>query len=332
LENFKPVSTKNSEHFFRSKNDQISPSLGKILKKILICLLLDKSAKSIQNIKKNYYVIFSLNYTLEIINNFQLYVTNNQSKMDFSGKTVLITGGSRGIGKATAIAFAEKGARVAINFRSNTEAASETCELLEGEGHFAIKADVSKPNQVAKMIEAVVKEFGQLDILVNNAAIHDTHPVHGTDYKTWQRIWDETIQTNLIGAANTCFCAAQYMIKAGGGRIINVSSRGAFRGEPDQPAYGASKAGLNALSQSLAKSLAPHNIFIGIVAPGFTETDMVRELLESPAGESIRAQSPLNRIAKPEEVAYGILFLASEKAKFMTGAILDINGASYLRS
>ena len=252
--------------------------------------------------------------------------------MDFKGKTVLITGGSRGIGKATAIAFAEKGARVAINFRSNKAAASATCELLKGEGHFAIRADISKPNAVEKMLEAVVQEFGQLDILVNNAAIHDEHPIDGVDYKTWQRIWQETLATNLFGAANTMYCAAQYMIKAGGGRIINVSSRGAFRGEPNQPAYGASKAGLNALSQSLAKALAPHNIFVGIVAPGFTETDMVRDLLESPAGQAIRAQSPLNRIAKPEEVAYGILFLASEKAKFMTGAILDINGASYLRS
>ena len=252
--------------------------------------------------------------------------------MDFTGKNVLITGGPRGIGKATAIAFAKRGARVAINFKSNKEAAAATCEELEGDGHFAIRADISKPAAVEKMIQAVVQEFGQLDILVNNAAIHDEHPIHGVDYKTWQRIWKETLDTNLFAAANTCYCAAQHMIKAGGGRIINVSSRGAFRGEPDQPAYGASKAGLNALSQSLAKSLAPYNIFIGIVAPGFTETDMVRSLMESPAGDGIRAQSPLKRIAKPEEVAYGILFFASEEAKFMTGAILDINGASYLRS
>lgn len=252
--------------------------------------------------------------------------------MDFTGKTVLITGGSRGIGKAAAIAFAERGAKVAINFRSNNEAASATCEMLSGEGHFAIKADISKPVAVEKMVEAVVAEFGQLDILVNNAGIHEEHPAHSVDYKTWQKIWRETIDTNLIGAANMSYCVAQHMINNGGGRIINVSSRGAFRGEPDQPAYGASKAAMNAMSQSLAQSLAPYNIFVGIVAPGFTETDLAAEILAGPRGEGIRNQSPLNRVALPEEVAYGICFLASEEAKFMTGAILDINGASYLRS
>ena len=121
------------------------------------------------------------------------------------------------------------------------------------------------------------------------------------------------------------------MIAAGGGRIINVSSRGAFRGEPDQPAYAASKAAMNAMGQSLAQALAPHKIFIGTVAPGFVETDMAKEWLKGEAGDQIRQQSPLNRVAQPEEVATGILFLASEGAEFMTGTILDINGASYLR-
>ena len=122
------------------------------------------------------------------------------------------------------------------------------------------------------------------------------------------------------------------MKRGGGGRIVNISSRGAFRGEPDQPAYGASKAGLNALSQSLAQKLAPHGIFIGVVAPGFTETEMVADLLASPKGDVIRAQSPLARIARPREVAYAVLFLASEGAEFSTGTIIDVNGASYLRS
>jgi len=122
------------------------------------------------------------------------------------------------------------------------------------------------------------------------------------------------------------------MMEAGGGRIVNVSSRGAFRGEPESPAYGASKAGLNALSQSLAQKLAPHNIFVGVVAPGFVETDMAAAHLEGERGQAIRAQSPLNRVAKPEEVAHVVLFLASEGAEFTTGTIIDVNGASYLRS
>jgi len=121
------------------------------------------------------------------------------------------------------------------------------------------------------------------------------------------------------------------MIIQGGGRIVNISSRGAFRGEPTHPAYGASKAGLNAMSQSLAQALAPHNIFIGVVAPGFVETDMTKDILNSPIGASIKNQSPLGRVAQPKEVAQAVLFLAAEGSEFMTGAILDVNGASYLR-
>lgn len=252
--------------------------------------------------------------------------------MDFTDKTVLITGGSRGIGRATAITFAERGAKVAINFRADNKAATATCEMLSGEGHFAIKADISRPAAVRQMVEAAIKEFGHIDILVNNAGIFQAHPLDATDYEGWQENWNKTLNTNLLGAANVCYCVAQHMIKQGGGRIINVSSRGAFRGEPDAPAYGASKAGLNAMSQSLAQSLAKHNIFVALVAPGFVETNMAKKLLISKKGGAIKKQSPLRRIAKPEEVAHGIVFLASEGAEFMTGAILDINGASYLRS
>ncbi len=252
--------------------------------------------------------------------------------MEFQDKTVLITGGSRGIGQATAIAFAEKGARVAINFRSNKDAALQTIEKMPGRGHLAVKADISHPDAVERMVDAVVKEFGQLDILINNAGIFEAHPLDSSSYEEWQASWQRTLGVNLLGAANTCYCAARHMIRQGGGRIVNVSSRGAFRGEPGQPAYGASKAGMNAMSQSLAQALAPHHIFVGVVAPGFVETDMAVELLESEAGEAIRQQSPTNRVAKPEEVAYAILFLASEKAAFTTGCILDVNGASYLRS
>lgn len=252
--------------------------------------------------------------------------------MDFSGKNVLITGGSRGIGKATTIAFAEAGARVAVNFRSDRKAATETIEQLPGSGHFAIKADIGHPPSVERLIDKVVEVMGRIDIVVNNAGIHEEHPVDGVDYETWQQEWHKTLQVNLLGPANVCYCAAQYMIRQGGGRIVNVSSRGAFRGEPTQPAYGASKAGLNALSQSLAQGLAKYNIFVGVVAPCFVETDLTRSILEGERGESIKQQSPMLRVARPEEVAKGILFLASEGTEFMTGAILDVNGASYLRS
>lgn len=252
--------------------------------------------------------------------------------LNFIDKTVLVTGGSRGIGRATALAFAERGARVAINFLRDHEAAQETMEALVGEGHLAVRADLSLPHSVRELIDTVVSEFGRLDVLVNNAGIFTYHAIDQVDYEEWQKVWQLTLGVNLLGAANACYCAAQQMIAQGSGRIVNVSSRGAFRGEPEHPAYGASKAGLNAMSQSLAQSLAPHGIGVAVVAPGFVETDMTQEVLEGKSGEGIRSQSPLGRVALPEEVAYGILCLAADEAAFMTGAILDINGASYLRS
>jgi NAD(P)-dependent dehydrogenase (short-subunit alcohol dehydrogenase family) len=251
--------------------------------------------------------------------------------IDFTGKYVLVTGGSRGIGRAVVKAFAHGGACVAVHYNTNREAAEETLASLTGGPHFIIQAEITSPEAVQKMVDGVVNKFGRLDIVVNNAGIFAHHPIDECDYGQWQEAWRETLGVNLTGPANVTFCAARHMIKRGGGRIVNVSSRGAFRGEPEAPAYGASKAGLNAMSQSLAQRLAKHNIFIGIVAPGFVETDMAAEYLAGPGGDAIRNQSPLGRVAQPEEVAHAVLFLASEGAEFMTGTIIDVNGASYLR-
>jgi NAD(P)-dependent dehydrogenase (short-subunit alcohol dehydrogenase family) len=252
--------------------------------------------------------------------------------MDFTGQIVLVTGGSRGIGRAIARQFAEKGARVAVHYHQNAQAADETLALLPGTGHMRVQADIADAEAVRQMVENVVAQMGGLHILVNNAGVYEDHPPATSSYAAWQDAWARTLNTNLIGAANATYCAAQHMMQHSGGRIVNVSSRGAFRGEPDAPAYGASKAGMNAMSQSLAKALAPHGIFVTAVAPGFVETDMATTYLEGASGEAIRAQSPLNRVATPDEVAYAVLFLASEGAAFYTGAILDINGASYLRT
>lgn len=252
--------------------------------------------------------------------------------MDFRDKKVLITGASRGIGRATAIAFAEAGAQVAIHYRQQRRAAEELRGALAGTGHIIVQADVADPLAVERMVTETVTRFRQIDILVNNAGIFYDHPLDEVSYQEWQAAWQEIINTNLIGAANVSYCVARHMITRRSGRIINVTSRGAFRGEPTANAYGASKAGLNALSQSLAQRLAPYQIYVTAVAPGFVETDMAREVLNSPEGEAIRRQSPLNRVAYPEEVAHTILFLASQGAEFITGSIIDVNGASYLRS
>lgn len=252
--------------------------------------------------------------------------------MEFSNKNILITGGSRGIGKAIAQLFAEQGGRVCINFAKNTRAATATINSLQGEGHFAVKADLSNPEAVQQLMETVIEEFETLDILVNNAGIYLSHPIAESNFAEWQQAWDATISLNLTSAANTCYFAARQMIKQGSGHIINITSRGAFRGEPKHTAYGASKAGLNALSQSLARELGEYGIAVTAVAPGFVETDMARAILDGPEGHQIRQQSPLGRVATPEEVANAVVFLAKDASKFLTGGIIDVNGASYLRS
>jgi 3-oxoacyl-[acyl-carrier protein] reductase len=252
--------------------------------------------------------------------------------MDFSGKTVLVTGGGRGIGRAVARGFASRGARVAVNYLRNREAAENTVGSLPGGPHIAIQGDVADPAQVARVFDTAAEAFSRIHIVVNNAGIYDYHRIDEVSYEAWQRAWRRILDTNLVGPANVCYQAARHMIEQGGGRIVNVSSRGAFRGEPEGPAYGASKAGLNAMSQSLAQRLAPHRIFVGVVAPGFVETDLAARILDTPQGDAVRAQSPLNRVATPEEVAYAVIFLASEGAEFSTGAIIDVNGASYLRT
>ena len=251
--------------------------------------------------------------------------------MNFSGKTVLVTGASGSIGQAIVRQFAAAGARVALHYHARRAAVEQLIGDVAGEGHFAVGADMSDGADVKRMVDAAIAEFGRLDILVNNAGIDLKHAVAEVDYQQWQRAWQQVIAVNLLGTANASYCAARHMIDQGGGRIVNVSSRGAYRGEPEHTSYGASKAGMSALSQSLAKELAPHNIFVTAVAPGWVEGGMARDALAGPDAEAGRRQSPTGRVARPEEVAYTGLFLASEGAEFLTGAVVDLNGASYLR-
>ena len=252
--------------------------------------------------------------------------------MDFKKKNVLVTGGSRGIGKAVATVFAKKGAKVGINFKSNSNEANRTLKELSGDGHCLLQYDISNKVAQNNLIEDFVSQFGRIDILINNAGISIDHDIEDVNFEEWDSAWTRIFQTNIFAAANLSFLAAKHMMTSGGGRIVNVSSRGAFRGEPTKPAYGASKAALNALSQSLAKKLAPHNIYVGVVAPGFTETDMATKTLTEIERENLLRESPFKRMAKPEEVAHAVLFLASEDAAYTSGSIIDVNGASYLRS
>lgn len=253
-------------------------------------------------------------------------------KFCFENKRVLITGSSRGIGLETATMFAKAGAKVAVHYNSNDTIAKDAMNSLEGTGHILIKGDLFLEETPLFLIQEIIEKLGGIDIVVNNAGIFEEHPPSGTNYEEWREKWDRTIKINLIAPVNITYCAAIEMQKNGGGKVINISSRGAFRGEPEAPAYGASKGGLNSFSQSMAKALAKDNVYVYSIAPGFVETDMALDILNGPLGDSIRNQSPLGRVAKAEEIARTVLFLASDGTEFLTGGIIDVNGASYLRS
>jgi 3-oxoacyl-[acyl-carrier protein] reductase len=246
-------------------------------------------------------------------------------------RAVLVTGASRGIGRAIALAFAEQGDRVAVHHRDSAGLAREVLAALPGSGHAIVRADLADPEAVRQMVDQAAGDLGGLNVLVNNAGIYHWHPITEVSYDQWQDAWRDTLAVNLTGAANVTWCAVQYM-RESRGRIVNVSSRGAFRGEPRHPAYGASKAGLNAFGQSMARALAPYGIAVTTVAPGYVLTDMAAEDLDSARGDEIRAQSPFNRVATPEEIAAAVVYLASGDAGWASGAILDLNGASYLRT
>ncbi len=246
-----------------------------------------------------------------------------------AGRAVLVTGASRGIGAAIARAFAQSGDRVAVHYGSRREQALEVRASLPGERHVVVGADLADADAVRRMVTETADSLGGIDVLVNNAGVFDAHPITETSYEEWQEAWRRHVAVNLVGAANVTWCAVRHM--GTGGRIVNVSSRGAFRGEPGQPAYGATKAGLAALGQSLARDLGSRGISVTTVAPGFTETEMAATELTGERGRARRAESPFGRVATPEEVAAAVLYLASAEAELASGTVLDINGASYLR-
>jgi 3-oxoacyl-[acyl-carrier protein] reductase len=250
-----------------------------------------------------------------------------------SNRGILVTGASRGIGRAVAEAFAARGDRVAVHHRDSAGRAAEVLAGLPGRGHAVVQADLADPAAIAAMVDAAASALGQIDVLVNNAGIFEAHPITEVTYAQWQAAWQATIGVNLIGAANVTWCVVEHMREIGsGGQVINVSSRGAFRGEPGQPAYGASKAGLNAFGQSLARALAPIGISVATVAPGYVDTDMAADVLAGPDGDRVRAESPFGRVGRADEIAAAVVYLASAPAQWASGAILDLNGASYLRS
>ncbi|RJQ69116.1 SDR family oxidoreductase [Pseudonocardiaceae bacterium YIM PH 21723] len=248
---------------------------------------------------------------------------------------VLVTGASRGIGRAVALAFAEAGDRVAVHGTQAHEELHATLAGLPGDGHALVTGDLGDPEVAHRIVTDAVTTLGQVDVLVNNAAVAPTaanshHPAE-VGYQDWVAVWQRMITVNLLGAANVSWAVARHLIDRGApGSMVNVGSRGAFRGEPDHPAYGAAKAALHALGQSLAVALAPHSISVTSVAPGFVATERQQAKLDGERGDALRSESPFGRVGTPEEIARTVLHLADPGSVWASGTVVDLNGASYL--
>ena len=246
---------------------------------------------------------------------------------DLKDRVVLLTGGSRGIGRACALAFARAGASVVFSYAGNEAAANETADLIRqggGKGK-AVRFDVADAKACAEAVEAVVKELGRLDVLVNNAGV----AVDGLVMRVKDEDWEKQLDTNLKGAFALIRAAARPMMKQRGGSIVNLTSVVGEMGNAGQTAYAASKAGLIGLTKSLARELASRNIRCNAVSPGFIGTDMTAHLPED-ARANIRGSIPLARLGTPEDVANAVLFLASDASAYVTGEVLRVNGGMYM--
>jgi len=213
---------------------------------------------------------------------------------------------------------------VAVHYGASRERAEAVLAELPGAGHVLAGADLADADAVRAMVDGAAEALGSIDVLVNNAGVVAPLPIDEAGYDEWQKAWRDVLAVNLVGPANLCWCAVRHMGR--GGRIVNVSSRGAFRGEPSMPAYGASKAGIVSLGQSLARALGPRGIAVTSVAPGFTDTEMAAEALAGEERARREAESPLGRIATAEEVAAAIVYLADPQNKSLTGTSLAVDG------
>jgi NAD(P)-dependent dehydrogenase (short-subunit alcohol dehydrogenase family) len=239
----------------------------------------------------------------------------------------IVTGASGGIGRVVAQSLAAAGSLVAISYRNHEQEARDVLSAC-GDNAMLVQGDVSDPTQCRRIVEMVVNKYGQIDILVNNAAIGMADSFE-MPYEKWQTQWNATLNANLMSAVNMTFCCVPHMKNNGSGKIINISSRSAFRGETEYMAYAASKAGMINYTRCVARALAKDNIQAYAVAPGFIEAGMGLEEIAR-RGDEIRAQVPSGKIGTAQDVANVVLFLASDLSDYLTGSTIDVNGGSYL--
>ena len=248
--------------------------------------------------------------------------------IDLKNKVMIVTGGSRGIGASICRSAAAQGAKVLVNYVSNSESASSVVEDIEKNGGdaIAVKADVTDMSSVQEMVTLALESWSKIDILVNNAAIWNESPIEMMS----DAVADETMSINFNGSLNCIRAVVPTMIKQESGSIINISSTAAQRGEAFHSHYAASKGAINSLTKSLASELGPKGIRVNSVCPGWTYTDMTAEVFRGGSDSVIAETIPLRRIGKPEESAAAVLFLASDDASYITGISLNVNGGSVL--
>jgi 3-oxoacyl-(acyl-carrier-protein) reductase len=248
--------------------------------------------------------------------------------MRLKGRVAVVTGGSRGIGRAIALALAEEGAAVAINYQRNETSAKEVVQEIErigGRSADIYQADVSDPAQVLRMRDAILQRFERVDILVNNAGINRDKSFINMDYETWKAV----VSVDLDGAFHCTKAFVMAMKARGYGRIINISSVVGQMGNFGQANYAAAKAALLGLTKTLAKEFAAKGVTVNAVAPGFIETEMVTGTPDE-VREQVLAQIPMHRFGKPEDVAKAVVFLASDETSYITGHVLNVNGGLYV--